>query len=113
MESLLRGVSPEETIITDESGSESSFNETSEEDDSFREMFPGQTKYELSNHNLSIKSMDQSKKSISIEGLSEDDSFSRIFPEQTCNNYTPSEEELLNVSLPNKKINFHRSIIRR
>ena len=43
------------------------FNETSEEDDSFREMFPGQTKYELSNHNLSIKSMDQSKKSISIE----------------------------------------------
>ena len=102
MESLLRGVSPEETIITDESGSESSFNETSEEDDSFREMFPGQTKYELSNHNLSIKSMDQSKKSISIEGLSEDDSFSKIFPEQTCNNYTPSEEELLNVSLPNK-----------
>ena len=109
MESLLQEVSSDLSVIPTDSEGDTSLEELSEED-SFREIFPGQH----SNHNLTNDdSIDQSNKSISPKRSSEDDSFGMLFPEQTSNkdNHTPSDEELLTVSLPNdKSINFSKKV---
>ena len=86
-----------------------STSEESSDNDSFRELFPGQKSKKASLSSES--SLNLSKKSISSEELSDNENFEKQFSEKIKKaSRTPSEVELLNVSITEKNENLTKKL---